>query len=258
MGWLQGSKKSKGRRTKKKPRSGPRWDPAKALLAAKVLGVIAALVLVVLGWNRSEAVLGRYASQTRAQEVYPDSVELVDAPQWMDELLSERLREMVAFDVGADPLDGTGLKRAAERLGDDPWVASVDQVRRAPDGLVRVTASYRRPAALVAGKRGYHLVDRQVVWLEGPVDRAATRWSGLPLITGVASPPPAAPGRRWSGSDIGGGADARGAAAAGALRPADHRVRREPPRPDGPPVAGAVHARPGDCLGPAPGRGEVD
>ena len=203
MGWFSRSPGTKGRSKKKKPtKARAPWDPAKAWLAAKALGVVAVLLLIVLGWNRSEQVLGKYASQTRAQEVYPDSVELVDAPAWMDALLSERLREMVAFDVGSDPLDGRGLSRAAERLRDDPWVASVEQVRRAPDGVVRVTASYRQPAALVAGKRGYHLVDRQAVWLDGPVDRAATRWSGLPLITGVAAPPPAAPGRTWAGSDI--------------------------------------------------------
>ena len=203
MGWLQGGKrKPKTRKSKKKARDKPRWDPAKALLGAKALGLAAVLVLVVLGWNRSEQVLGKYASQARSQEVYPDSVELADAPAWVDGMLSERLREMVAFDVGADPLDGSGLARAAARLRADPWVASVEQVRRAPDGVVRVTATYRRPAAMIAGREGYHIVDRQAVWLDGPVDRAATRWGGLPLITGVAAPPPQTTGKTWPGGDI--------------------------------------------------------
>ena len=79
----------------------------------------------------------------------------------------------------------------------------MNQVRRAPHGQVKVEATYRRPAALVAGEHGYHVVDDQGIWLDGPLDRAASRWNRLPLITGVHSPPPSdGYGHAWKGSDI--------------------------------------------------------
>lgn len=110
--------------------------------------------------------------------------------------------------MNENPLDARGLRDAAAMLNDDndcPWVATVDQVRRAPQGVVKVTATYRQPAALVEGRdlNKAHLVDVEGVWLEGPFDRAASRWSGLPLIKGVtADPPQDGYGKKWPGSDI--------------------------------------------------------
>lgn len=195
-------KSAKGRAGNGAKHSSRRWDPQRTLLGLKLLGGVALAIALGIGWTATERTLSRYASDARSVPVTADRVVLVDAPSWMDPALRDELRAKVAHSVSADPLDGRGLADAAAMLQDDPWVASVTQVRRAPQGYVKVTADYRAPAAVVAGDRGYHVVDRDGVWLEGPVDRAATRWSRLPLVTGVSADPPATYGKPWPGTDI--------------------------------------------------------
>ncbi|MEM8737774.1 MAG: hypothetical protein AAGG38_04760 [Planctomycetota bacterium] len=201
--------KSSGKKTKRKAGRGAKakgWDPERTLLGLKLLGGLVLAVVVVVGWNTTENVLGRYATEARSSEVTTASVELVDAPAWMDTGLADRLRRKVAHSVNENPLDGRGLRDAAVMLDEDPWVARVAQVRRAPRGVVKVRANYRTPAAMVRDQKdpglGY-VVDREGVWLEGPVERAASRWSGLPWVTGVSAPPPAGGyGKAWPGSDL--------------------------------------------------------
>ncbi|MEM7625054.1 MAG: hypothetical protein AAF333_05445 [Planctomycetota bacterium] len=205
MGWFL-SNNSGGKAKKKKTSRGSKasgWDPERTLLGLKVLGGAALAVGLVLGWTASERVLGRYASEHRAVPITAESVELLDAPTWVDEPLKQHLQRRVAHSVTDNPLDRRGLHDAVTILDEEPWVAAVTQVRRGPNGRVKVLAEYRRPAALVASDHGYHLVDHQGVWLDGPVDRAASRWNKLPLITGVsAAPPMAGYGHVWEGADI--------------------------------------------------------
>lgn len=211
MGWFLSSRDNSGKKKKKKTSRGAKsegWDPERTLMGLKLLGIAAIGVAVVVGWTATENVLGNYAAEARATPVTPESVVLVDAPSWMDDALHEELRAKVAYSVNENPLDARGLQDAAAMLNDDndcPWVAAVDQVRRAPRGVVKVSATYRQPAALVEDKNRTkaHVVDAEGVWLEGPIDRAASRWSNLPLITGVnAKPPQDGYGKKWPGSDI--------------------------------------------------------
>jgi hypothetical protein len=196
------TKKKSSRSSSKRKRASKPWDPQRTLLALKIVGVVALAVVVVIGWVRSEQVLGRYTSLARSAAVERASVTLVDAPQWMDPGLHDRLRGLVAAEVGPDPLDRTGLAQAVDQLDADPWVAAVHQVRRSPHGIVRVEADYRQPAAWLAKSDGYHIIDRAGVWLDGPINRAASPWRRLPLITGVSADPPASYGQVWRGQDF--------------------------------------------------------
>ena len=205
MGWFLSNNTGKKAKTKKTSRGAkaPGWDPQRTLLGLKVAGGLVLAVGVVLGWTASERVLGRYASEARAVPVTESSVQLVDAPSWMDEPLRQHLQRRVAHSVTDNPLDRRGLHDAVSVLDEEPWVASVTQVRRGPRGQVKVAAEYRRPAALVKSQNDYYLVDDKGVWLDGPLDRAASRWNKLPLITGVNAPPPLAGyGHAWEGADI--------------------------------------------------------
>lgn len=224
MGWFLSSRNNSGKKKKKKTSRGAKsegWDPERTLMGLKLLGIAAIGVAVVVGWTATENVLGNYAAEARATPVTPESVVLVDAPSWMDDALHEELRAKVAHSVNENPLDARGLSDAANALNEDndcPWVATVNQVRRAPRGVVKVTAKYRQPAALVRDKdltelaaleNGdkivviVHVVDAQGIWLEGPIERASSPWSSLPLITGVnAKPPQDGYGKKWPGSDI--------------------------------------------------------
>ena len=199
----RGKAKGKGKGKGKARRGEQPWDPQRTLWGLQCLGLAVLAVATVVGWSAGQRVLGRYAAEARGAEVLPEQVELVDAPAWLDPGLAQQLRRQVADQLGPNPLDRAGLREAVAQLDHSAWVEEVDQVRRAPRGRVKVTATYRRPAAVVAGQRGYHIVDAQGVWLDGPIDRAASRWSGLPLITGVNAPPPTEGyGHLWKGADI--------------------------------------------------------
>ena len=206
MGWFlsrdSGTKKKRSSRGSQPAGWDAKWDPGRTLLGLKMLGGGAAAVLLVIGWNAGEASLMHYAAQVRGGVVSADQVELVGAPGWMDPKLHEQLQAQVADAVMDDPLNRRGLALSVELLQENPWVETVTQVRRRGEGHIRVEATYRMPAAVIAGRHGYHVVDRAGVLLEQNIDRAATRFSQLPLVTGVSAGPPAHPGDVWDGTDI--------------------------------------------------------
>ncbi|MEE9404899.1 MAG: hypothetical protein V3V20_08395 [Algisphaera sp.] len=206
MGWFlsrdSGPKKKKKRSSSKKSAQAAGWDPQRTLLGLKMLGGAATAVLVVIGWNAGENALTRYAASARGGAVNPNHVELAGAPSWMDPKLHQQLQAQVADAVMDDPMNRRGLALSVELLQENPWVENVTQVRRLGDGHVKVEATYRAPAAVIAGRHGYHVVDRSGVLLEQNIDRAATRFGLLPLVTGVSAAPPAAAGDTWDGTDI--------------------------------------------------------
>lgn len=206
MGWFLSNNSGRSTKKKKKTSRGAKasgWDPERTLLGLKVMGIGALAVALVVAWTASERVLGRYAAEHRSVPITAESVQLIDAPAWVDEPLQQLLKRRVAHSVTDNPLDGRGLHDAVSTLDSEPWIAQVTQVRRGPHGQIKVAATYRRPAALVKSSDGYHLVDEQGVWLDGPLDRAASRWNKLPLVTGVrALPPEAGYGHAWDGADI--------------------------------------------------------
>ncbi len=204
MGWFLSSssgsgKKRKSSRGKAKAEG---WDPQRTLLGLKMLGGAALAVVVVIGWNAGENALGRYAAQARGGPVTAQQVTLTGAPKWMDPKLSAQLRAQVADAMIDNPLDRRGLADAVAVLRENPWVQDVQQIRRKAHGNVHVDATFRAPAAVVAGRHGYHVVDRGGVLLERNIDRAATRFSRLPLVTGVSAAPPEFAGAAWDGTDI--------------------------------------------------------
>lgn len=217
MGWfLKNGKNKKKKRGGKRASQAPAWDPQRTLLGLKVLGGVALVVIAVLGWTSTERILGGYASEKRSTPVVPETVQLDDAPQWMDATMREHLTRAVALEVGADPLDRRGLASAVQRLASEPWVAQVHQVRRAPNGTVHVVAEYRRPSAIVERVRerdaeepgpryevlGYYIVDREGVWLEGPFKTyAAASARPLPVVTAITADPPGL-GKPFPGTDI--------------------------------------------------------
>jgi len=234
MGWFlskQNPGQKKRKTTKGRGAKAAAWDPQRTLQGLKLLGVSALLVALVIGWTTTERVLGHYASSHRSAPVLDENIVLIDAPVWMDATLRSQLQTTVAdaatgrlpsnlantrqtpksvrthFNeltqnlADGDPLQGRGLEAAALALRHEPWISQVQQVRRTPGGIIKVTATYRQPAAIIADRNGYHLIDTQGVWLDGPINRATSRWSNLPLITGVSAGPPTAYGQTWKGSD---------------------------------------------------------
>ena len=167
----------------------------------RVTIVVVAIVVSLSGWRWLQQSLQRYVGAGHHRSVAAVSVELLDAPLWMSPMLREELQARVAEQVGADPLDVTGLENAAAALGDSAWVRRVSRLRRVADGRVVVQAEYRRPVALVRGRDGFRPVDGEGVRLPGLYLTHQVQLVDLPVIVGAAARPNR-PGEPWPGGDI--------------------------------------------------------
>lgn len=208
MGWFLTTKKSSrasgGRKAARSSAASPKpWDPKRTLLGVKILLGVGASAGAVVGWVYGEAALKRYAIAMHGGDpVSVEDVVLADAPAWMSPEVRTRVATVVATQVDENPLDGRSLKAAARALGDEPWVAGVERVRRLSTGQIEVRADYRQPMAIVEGRDGYHLVDDMGVRLPGLYYRDQIDRLHLPLITGVAAAPPGKAGQKWPGDDL--------------------------------------------------------
>jgi len=202
MRWFLTEKKTGSRKTKRKARGASQpWDAARTLRGLWVLAAVLGAVGLGVGYHQLEQHLGVYASRV-AKPIDAQNVVLVDVPRWLAPAEQQKLAHTVANQIGADPLDGHGLRVAVMALEQEPWVASVTQVQRLSGGRVEVQAVYREPLAVVEARDGYHLVDAGGIRLPGLYMREHVGALGLPLITGVASAPPAALGQSWFGRQI--------------------------------------------------------
>lgn len=202
MSWFliaRGNKRSNARKQASTPPG--TWDPMRTLAAVKLLLILAAAIGAGYGWRYGRDALRDYARRHAPQAVQPDGVILADAPPWMSQPLSLRLRGLVAAELYGRPLDGDALARAVGALRESPWVESVDRVERRSLGSVVVTARYRRPVALVEAPDGCHLVDAFAVRLPGIYAADQQTQLRLPLIVGQQAPPPPI-GNAWPGDDL--------------------------------------------------------
>lgn len=207
MGWFltrnkrkttkRGKRKRPSRSTSPKP-----WNPQRTLAGLKAVGAAMLCLALVAGWVYGEKALRVYATLTQSDPVSLDDVDLVDAPAWMSGAVRQELALVVADRVSSNPLDREGLASAATALAHNPWVFEVRQVRRAARGKVEVRATYRQPFAVVEARDGYHLIDGQGVRLPGLYFRDQVDQLEMPLVTGVETAPPAAPGQRWPGEQV--------------------------------------------------------
>jgi len=203
MGWFLNSNKKKKRATHRryqtqKVRS---WDPQRTLKGLKYLSVAVLVVGFVLGWRYAERYLGVYASLRVGGAVNADDVVLLDAPLWMNPVLTEDIRRSVANQVEKNLLDYKGLERAVFVLSVNPWIERVWTVARSDRGRVRVSVQFREPVAVVEGRDGYHLVDARGVRLPGLYLQHQLDELELPVIVGVSAPP-SQEGEAWPGKDL--------------------------------------------------------
>lgn len=166
------------------------WDPQRTLAAVKLLLILAAAIGAGYGWRFGREALLDYARNRAPAVMQPDRVILADAPTWMGEALSARLRGLVAAEIHGQPLDGNALARAVGVLRHSPWVETVHRVERRSLDEVVVRADYRRPVAMVETRDGYHLVDAFAVRLPGVYHPSHRRQLHLPLIVGLRTAQP--------------------------------------------------------------------
>lgn len=208
MGWFLSRSNGKRPRTprnsprnsarKRSPASGAsaKWDPQRTLFALKVIAGIAFVVGSVYGWAWLERNLTDYATATRTKTPV---VVLNRQPAWMSDVTAAKLKTTAEANLASDPMDRVSLKKTAAALAVNPWVDHVEQVSRATDGRVIVTATYRRPEAVIRTNHGFYVVDAAGVWL--PSDNPEFLRT-LPIITGIAAMPPGHEGEAWQGEDV--------------------------------------------------------
>lgn len=92
-------------------------------------------------------------------------------------------------------------ERVAAALSACPWIERVERVTKQADGVVRVAAQFRRPAAMVARGTTAHLVSESGVRLPREVSvEEAPRYHFLVIVGARAAPP--AVGEVWPGEDV--------------------------------------------------------
>ena len=211
MAWLifkRSGKKKTSRGKSKKSTNGfaANWTPERTLLALRCAAVVAVVGGLVAGWYYSERSLRQYVKNSQSARVDVSNVTLADQPDWMGAWLSNDLSAIVAQRVSADPMDGKSLADAATALERNPWVARVHRIERHPNRKVVVQASFHRPAAVVGGDAGYHLVTQNGMLLPGVYRNDQLDVLGLPVIEGVGAAP-VAEGAVWPGEDLQAGLD---------------------------------------------------
>jgi hypothetical protein len=117
---------------------------------------------------------------------------------WVNAEMRMELEQMVLSRLGPDPFDRSGLAAARDALARTGWFRDDLRLARDPSGLVRVTGSWRIPAAAVRYANQDMLVSAAGELL--PVKYRPDA-SGYKVIVGVAQPPPE-PGKLWIGGDV--------------------------------------------------------
>lgn len=202
MGWFLKSVKTKKQTRKpavfKKP-SAPRqpwlgkpWDPQATL---RLVGLLAGLMtMAALGgaWYMGSQKAALKVSQSRASA---PTVVFTTVPGWMQPVVQDELRVMVAQRIGNDPLDADGLNRAVEFLSHNPWVKHVRTVKRFVNGRVEADVQFRQPVAFVLYGGWFYVVDADGVRLPHRYQQPS---GGYVAIEGVPTAVPE-PGMIWPG-----------------------------------------------------------
>ena len=210
MGWFLSSKKTKSKSKSNRSRRGkkksaePRFDLQRVRPVVQTIAVTGSLIAGYLLWDVGEQSLRTYVTQRSFQPVQGEQIALSDAPPWIAGWIEMQLKRQIAAQVSGDPLDGSGLERAATVLADDPWIVRVKQIRRLPGSMIDVQAEYRMPIALVESVDGYHIVSTTGVLLPGLYMPEQIEAVGLPIIAGVDVDAPR-PGQPWESDRLAAG-----------------------------------------------------
>lgn len=205
----------------------PKWGPEQVALARRTLLIVAialvTLTLAIIGLYK----VRQYVSGTVALQAEPPTVVLANRPSWMSDLVYEQICAAARPKKPQSALDQQALRDAVEALKQNqrvsPWIKQIHHVKllygQKPGDTLEIDCEYRIPVALVHGKTPptptdpgdyYYLVDSDGVALPerykpeqlGKVVYGRDGRMNIRVIEGVSNPPPAVPGKGWSGGDI--------------------------------------------------------
>src|SRR5256885_1419157 len=123
MGWFLINKKS-SKKSRKPDRKG--WDPGKTYRVLQGLAALAVLGGIGFAWVWGEQRLRQQVAATAPAK--PVTVQLIDVPSWMPRPVADSLQRDLAAGMSTDPFDRQSLQRAAQLMGESPWVKKVHRV----------------------------------------------------------------------------------------------------------------------------------
>lgn len=174
---------------------------------------LSVLLVLLVGVAVGYSYLRGYVDHKLTFPSDPPRVVLKNRPAWMTDFLAEQIINTVRPPVPHSAFDQRALMTAYETLRANPWIKSVNQVRRAygqrPGDTMEIDCVYRAPAALVQWGEYFSLVDAEGVKLPEQfkaqdlrkIMYAANGKVNIRLIQGVQRPP-AEVGRKWIGEDL--------------------------------------------------------
>jgi hypothetical protein len=159
----------------------------------------------------------QYDEREASAPTGPLKIALVNKPVWMSDFLAQQIADTIPKN-SSSAFDHELLVRAVAALKKNPWVSSVNQVRRVfgdqPGDTLEVDCDFRAPVALVKWSQYYWLIDNDGYLLpeqytDAQLDKITIGRDGrtcLRVIEGVKQPPPDM-GHKWVGGDIAAGLD---------------------------------------------------
>jgi hypothetical protein len=186
-------------------------------VAAQLLILIILLGIACFGLQR----LKQYVERNIAISSDPMIVVIKDRPLWMSDNVVQEIADVARPRGAHSAFDRQMLQDTRRALEANPWVARVNEVRRAytnqPGDTLELDCDFRVPAAWVHWGQYYWLVDRDGHKL--PEQYSAAKMPGevlspdgrinLRIIDGVRNPPSEA-GRVWEGADLAAGLEMAG------------------------------------------------
>lgn len=195
------------RRRLRLPRVSPRTRAAVTSVLSATLLTAAVAGLAVAAKPMQDGVISLRSAQPRVAFDWPPlRGEVSSAPAhpgaeprtWVNADVRAELEALVLQNVSPNPLDAAGLPAARAALMKTGWFRQDLRLERDADSLVRVTATWRLPAAAVRWGGKDVLVSSAGDRL--PLEYAPDA-SGYKAIVGVFHEPPD-PGEAWLGGDV--------------------------------------------------------
>ncbi len=214
MGWILTSKKKKAQEEQASQAAAEadvpvaaakqvHWDTQSTLWKVRVGVSAVGAVALGFGWVWMTNALETYAAARLDKDDTPVAmVELANTPGWMDVKLREQLQGVAGQKISNDPMAGKELAAAYLAFSNNPWVDSVNSVRRTASGGIVIEANYREPVAMVEQPTGLRLVDAKGVMLPWEYKHEQQAAVGLPVIKGVKGAQPEADGELWNSPDL--------------------------------------------------------
>lgn len=185
------------RKSEQQPKNSSRVKRVlKAVFRPRLLLTMAVIVSGVIGWPLVSAHLPDLSPQD-AYRVTPADITINEPPYWVPHDLIEDVISRSGFPDDMSLLDERLTHDVAQAFAGHPWVAEVEEVRKAsyPPRLT-IALRYRAPVAMIEKRTGLYPVDANGILLPTE-DFSLSETADYLKITGVRSPPPSLQGDRW-------------------------------------------------------------